>query len=153
MLSQLITSNFGKSKSNLTGSLGVGYTILNTNGSITSARTTTGVYQITSGSGIYAAYASFPDNFHGSIVWDTGTTPPSYAIEQYNYEANNPNVDTISANIQFLIDMEGGRWKIDRSTNRMIFYKSDNITVVASFSLFDIDGNPTIDLVSERRRV
>lgn len=166
-LSQLRNVNFGPSKANLTGSTGVGYSIYNTDGSLFQARTTVGVYQIVSGSGIYAAFAAFPDNFHGQIFWDTGETLPQYAIEQFNVEENDPKValtydlvqlvtgtvNTTLADIQFLQDMEGGRWKIDTSTNRMLFFKSDNVTLVAQFDLFDSTGVPSSNQVSERRRV
>jgi len=52
-----------------------------------------------------------------------------------------------------LYDMEGGRWKIDTTTNQMIFYKADNITEVARFNLFDSSGAPASENVYERRRV
>lgn len=176
-LSQLRNSNFGKRKGYLTGSSGVGFTILSSDGSIFQARTTAGVYEEFPGSGLYAAFISFPDAFHGSIVWDTGEAllaSRSFATEQYNVEENDPKVATNNlmlqqltgsvntltgsmatalANIQFLVDMEGGRWRLDPTTNQMIFYKADNTTVVAKFNLFDINGNPTIDQVTERQRV
>jgi hypothetical protein len=166
MPSLLVAANFGKSYSNLTGSSGVGYTLVATDGTVSVSRSTSGVYQLVSGSGVYATYASFPSGFHGSIVWDTGGSSPVYTFEQYNYEANNPNVDANTALINqlsssmstadamtlFLYDMKGGRWKIDRATNSMNFYKSDNATLVASFTLFDVGGIATTDLVAERRR-
>lgn len=165
-LNQLRNVNFGVTKANLTGTTGVGYTLYNTDGTVSQARTTTGVYQITSGSGIYAAYIPFSDNFHGQVFWDTGEASPSYATEQYNVEENDPkvsltydlvqlvtgSVNSIALNVQFLKDMEGGRWKIDTSVNQMIFYKPDNTTEVARFDLFDTSGSPSSDQVSERRR-
>lgn len=54
------------------------------------------------------------------------------------------------AKVDFLADMEGGRWKI--ISNQMIFYKADNITEVARFNLFDAAGNPASANVFERRR-
>ena len=126
-------------------------------------RTVAGVYQITSGSGLYSVYATFPDSFHGQIVWDTGTalSPPAYAFEQYNFEENNPTVtdvtplvtaiNNMSSSIQFLVDAEGGRWRI--LNNQMVFYKSDNSTEIMRFDLFDDQGNPSSDAVFERRRV
>lgn len=60
--------------------------------------------------------------------------------------------DTINwADITFLKDIEGGRWKI--VDNQMIFYKSDNSTVVATFNLFDSDGNATMINIFDRQRV
>jgi hypothetical protein len=169
--SQLRNVNFGKSKANLTGSGGVGYTLYNSAGDIYQIRTTSGVYQLMSGSGLYAALISFPTPFSGSVVWDTGEagTSLAYAMEQYNTEENDErllptlydvsgSVQTIDArltvvsgSVEFLRDMEGGRWKIE--SNRMSFYRSDNSTLIATFDLFDSDGNPSMESVFERRRV
>lgn len=144
-LSQLCNCNFGSTKLNATGSFGVGYTLLDATGSIASARTTAGVYQ--TAPGIYAANVSFPDDFHGQILWDTGTTfmTASYATEQYNVEANDPSV---ARNVSFIRDMTGGRWQIE--SNMMKFYAEDNVTLVAEFELFDDAGVPTMDAVFER---
>jgi len=158
-ISQLRTANFGKSKSNLTGSTGVGYTLYDSTGAEAVARTTSGVYQLLSGSGIYSAYISFPDSFNGSILWDTAEAGAAlaYASEQYNTEENDGRVYSTlvasAADITFLKDMEGGRWKIDTGTNQMIFYKSDNVTVVATFDLKDSGGAPTSTSPFERTRV
>ena len=143
-LSQLRNVNFGRTRLNATGSSGVGYQLLDTSGGVVSSRTTTGVYQ--TAPGIYAAYVSFPDNFRGQILWDTGTTfvTASYATEQYNYEENNPKVDSI-------YDVQFGRWRI--VGDQMLFYKEDNATEIARFNLFDDAGNPTMDAVFERVKV
>lgn len=94
-LSQLKTVNFGKSRAGLTGT--VGFTLLNTDGTTNTARTTVGIYEVAVGTGIYASFVAFPDDFRGSIYWDSGEAPGRivYAIEQYNYEENNPNVDLV----------------------------------------------------------
>lgn len=160
MLLQLQTTNFGKSKANATGSIGVGYTLYDVSGSIVSPRTTSGVYQLASGSGNYAANVTYPDNFHGSILWDTGAAFPgvSYASEQFNVEANNPNIDvvlgtvqSITGSIQYIQDITAGRWQIVNNT--MKFYKEDNVTLVAEFDLYDDLGNPTMDSVFERVKI
>lgn len=103
-LQQLRNVSFGKFKANATGSSGVGYTVLDQAGTIVTSRTTTGVYQLTSGSGLYAAYVTFPDNFRGQILWDTGTAfaETYYATEQYNVEENNPLVSEIHVDTQFI---------------------------------------------------
>ena len=143
-LSQLRNVNFGRTKLNATGSSGVGYQLLDVTGAPVASRTTSGVYQ--TAPGIYAAYVSFPDDFRGQILWDTGTTflTASYATEQYNYEENNPKVDSI-------YDVQFGRWRI--VGNQMIFFKEDNSTEIARFNLFDDAGNPTMDAVFERVKV
>lgn len=159
-LQQLRNTNFGRTKSNATGSTGVGYTVLDISGSVVSPRTTTGVYQLTSGSGIYAAYVTFPDDFRGQLLWDTGIAflTTSYATEQYNAEENDPRVGdnnriltSLTGSIQQLLDITEGKWKI--VNNQMLFYKKDNTTLVATFNLFDDQGNPSMDSVFERVRV
>ena len=174
-LQQLRSANLGKTKAGLTGSSGVGYAIINTDGSVNQARTTTGVYELTASSGIYAAFVAFPNSFRGSILWDSGEPIATIAMaaEQFNVEENNPNVDVIlgvvqgitgsithisstidlvDTNIQFLRDMESGRWKVTTG-NQMIFYKPDNVTEIARFNLFDINGAATNDAVTERTKV
>lgn len=91
-LSQLRNVNFGRLKLNATGTSGVGYQLLDETGAIEAVRTTVGVYQ--TAPGIYAAYISFPDNFRGQILWDTGTAfaVTYHATEAYNVEENDPKV-------------------------------------------------------------
>ena len=171
-LQQLRNVNMGRAKGYLTGSSGVGYTLLDQTGATVQFRTTSGVYEMVTGSGLYAALVTFPDQFHGSILWDTGETTPRYATEQYNVEENDPRVADNNGmlgqltgsvgyltgsmaisleHIQFCRDINEGRWKLLATTNQMVFYKADNTTVIATFNLFDINGNPTIDKVAERR--
>lgn len=159
---QLRTANLGISKANLTGSTGVGFALINTDGTTQTPRTTVGVYQLSSGSGLYAANITFPDFWHGSVIWDTGEATGSlgFAVEQFNFEENDPRISNItgslgvmSGQLQFVYDMTGGRWKLDSATNQMIFYASDNTTVVGRFNLFDVTGTPTINQVAERQRI
>jgi hypothetical protein len=157
----LQNANLGPSRANLTGSGGVGYTVLDQNGAVIIPRTTAGVYQLASGSGIYAAYVTYPDNFKGQILWDaptTGSLTQVFAVEDQNYLNNNPTVDEIytqlilvSGSVDFIRHIEGGRWKI--SGNQMTFYAENNSTVIATFDLYDQFGSPTDNEVMERRRV
>jgi hypothetical protein len=55
------------------------------------------------------------------------------------------------ANIDFLRNIEGGRWKIEN--NQMVFYAEDNTTEVARFNLYDTTGQPSSTDVFERTRV
>jgi hypothetical protein len=48
-----------------------------------------------------------------------------------------------SAALQFLADIEGGRWLIDETAKQMVFFRSDNVTEVARFNLLDKDGVAT----------
>lgn len=159
-LQQLRNCNFGSNRANATGSSGVGYVLLDIAGNVVTPRTTTGVYQLTSGSGIYSAYVTFPDDFHGQLLWDTGTAfvTASYAAEQVNVEENNPKVNDVyttvnsmSTKVDSLYDIGYGRWEI--KNNQMLFFRSDNITEVARFNLFDDAGNPTMDAVFQRVKV
>lgn len=160
-LDQLRNVNFGRNRANVTGSTGVGYTLMDVSGSIVAPRTTVGVYQLTSGSGLYAAYISFPNNFRGQVMWDcpaVGVLSQSFATEQYNVEENNPKVDDIdrrtlqmSGTLGQLYDIQFGRWHI--VGNQMIFYKDDNVTEVVRFNLFDDTGSPSMDAVFQRTKV
>ncbi len=48
--------------------------------------------------------------------------------------------------------MTSGRWKLDTDSNLMIFYKEDNSTELARFSLTDSEGNGTTTSVFERTK-
>ncbi len=83
------------SKTGLVDTIGV--TLLNPDGTVHTARTTVGIYEI--GGGTYGKNFTFPDDWIGSIKWDTGGGTPVYATEEYNYYENNPKVDTILTNV------------------------------------------------------
>jgi hypothetical protein len=141
-VNQVRNVDFGTYYSGIaSGVLGVGYTLLNENGTVYQARSTVGVYNSALNSGIYAAILTFPDLWSGTIVWDTGSTvdPVGYASEEYH------------STLEYIRDMTAGKWKI--INDQMIFYKEDNITEVARFNLFDENGLPTVDVPTERRKV
>lgn len=138
-LQQLRNVNFGRSKLDATGSSGVGYQLLDSAGSTISLRTTTGVYQ--TAPGIYSAYVSFPDNFRGQILWDTGTAfvTTYYASEAYNVEENNPHVDDIYAQTTYISgavsNISSSNSSIQNSINGVITtlnVVSGNIDVIGS---------------------
>lgn len=131
--------NFGQSKKGLAT---VGYTLINTVGGVDLPRTTVGVYEVGTLTGIYAALIAFPTGFKGSILWDTGGVSPVYATEDYS---------PLEEQTQFNYDISGGRWKI--VNNKMIFYKEDNVTEITRFNLLDDTGSPTMDDVHERVKV
>lgn len=131
--------NFGPGKGGLET---VGFTLINTSGAVAVARSTVGVHEVGTDTGIYAAPITF-DSFVGSILWDTGEGSPAYATEEYN---------ALEENVEFVKDIEGGRWTIDPGTNQMIFYKADNTTEVARFNLQGSDGNANSTDVFTRRR-
>lgn len=132
--------NFGKGKGGLDT---VGFTLIDTSGNVSVARSTEGVHEVGTNTGIYAASVTFATGFLGSILWDTGDASTAYATEEYN---------GTEESVEFIKDIEGGRWKIDQDTNQMIFYKSDNVTEIARFNLRDSSGNPNSESVFARIR-
>jgi len=132
--------NFGSALGSLTT---VGYRIFWLDGTLSGSRVTSGVGEIFDGTGIYSSSIYFSTDFSGSILWDTGGSSPTYATEEYNPQPEQ---------IEFIRNIEGGRWKINTSTNKMTFYKDDNSTVVAAFDLKDSDGSGSSTSVFERVR-
>lgn len=55
------------------------------------------------------------------------------------------------SNLDFIKNIEGGKWHI--TGNQMIFTKSDNVTEICRFNLFDSLGNPAETNVFRRDRV
>lgn len=107
----------------------------------------------------------------GYLIEHTFTSPGVYIIEVIDSDTNS-HFDTVTVfsdmsvkvwdaaeatqmltDIAFIKDIEGGRWIIDHNTNQMVFYKSDNVTEVARFSLRDINGSPTSTNVFQRTRL
>ena len=132
--------NFGKGKAGLTS---VGYTLYDASGIIDVPRTIVGVYEMGTNTGIYVCNIPFPDDFVGSIFWDTGDATLLFATEEYNQ---------LETNVRNTNDMMSGRWKVDTHTKQMIFFKDDNYTEVARYDLFDDQGVKTIASPYERRR-
>ena len=134
--------NFGISRGGLST---VGFELIDGDGVSSVARTTTGVSEMGTSTGIYTTQITFAANFSGSILWDTGEGAGTlYAAEEYN-----PTDERIS----FIQDIEGGKWTIDSDNNQMIFYKDDNATEVARYDLTDSDGNASSSEVFTRTRV
>ena len=132
--------NFGSGLGSLTT---VGYRIFWLDGTLSGSRTTSDVGEIFADTGIYSSSIYFSTDFSGSILWDTGGSSPTYATEEYNPQPEQ---------IEFIRNIEGGRWKIDTSSNKMTFYKEDNSTAVATFDLKDSDGSASSTSVFERVR-
>jgi hypothetical protein len=143
------TVNFGKSKTGLTDD--VGYSIYKADGTISQPRTSVGIYEL-GASGIYASEITFEAGFHGTILWDvTASGNTVYASEEYNSTSSaTVAIDSVATDVEFIKSIEGGMWKIDHIKKQMIFYKSDNATIVARFELRDKEGNPSISEVFSR---
>jgi len=79
------TADFGSGKGGLST---VGYVIYNEDGTTLQARTTTGISEVGTSTGVYQVVKTFDDSWDGYIVWDTGDTPLLYAVEDiYHYQA------------------------------------------------------------------
>jgi hypothetical protein len=142
------TANFGITKAGL-GT--VGYTLFDVNGVEVSSRSSVGVYEVGLQTGIYGANISFPDQFNGTILWDTGQgDSSSFASEEQNFS---DSAISLTSDLEFVKDMIGGKWQIDHENFQMIFYKGDNVTEVARFDLKDKNDNPSFLSVFHRNRV
>lgn len=133
--------NFGRSFRGLTT---VGYTLINSVGGVAAARSGAGVYEVGTLTGIYGARITFPTEFHGSVLWDTGGDNPKYASEEYS---------PLEEQTQFSFDISGGKWTLDAETNEMIFYTADNTTEIARFKMRDQNNNPSVESVFSRTRI
>jgi len=173
----LLTVDFGSSKSNATGSNGVGYTVYDVSGSMLLSRSIDGVNQ--TAPGIYSANVDIPPvTPTAQIVWDTGTAffktyYATDAVDLTSYMSLSESIAGIGSYVstaiatdlnnltsmvaQVMIDVSAikdhttGRWLM--KDNQMIFYKEDNTTEVARFNLFDDAGKPSLENVFDRRRV
>ena len=57
----------------------------------------------------------------------------------------------IITDFSFMTDIEAGDWYLIEP-NTLIYYKADHTTIIAQFSCYDIDGNPTIENIASVRR-
>ena len=154
------TVNFGKSKTGLAGT--AGYTLYSADGTVSQLRTTTGVYEFGT-SGIYASEITFSDTFHGTIFWDVTSADGNsvYASEEYNatsavtsyLEPISSDIVSVKSDVEFIKNIEGGRWKIDKKLNQMVFYGINSDNEIARFALKDANGKPSCTSVFERVRV
>jgi hypothetical protein len=75
----------------------------------------------------------------------------NYVDDIWGAKLTDHNVSgSIGSAVNFMNDVQGGRWQV--VSNQMVFFKSDNVTEVARFNLFDENGNPTTVNPFERRR-
>lgn len=83
--------NFGSRYGGLTT---VGYTLYKKDGSVHTARTTSGIVEIGTNTGIYACEIDFPSEEDLIILWDTGGVSPRYATEEYCVQLSNIQEET-----------------------------------------------------------
>ena len=134
------TVNFGTGKGGIST---VGYRIYSSAGALSGSRVTSGVGEVRSGSGIYSGSVHISNNFTGYLLWDSGESTPIYASE---------DIDVISI-VENTKQMTSGKWRIDSSSNQMIFYGEDNVTEISRFNLFDSSGSPSVSSVFSRVKV
>ena len=132
--------NFGRSQRGLAT---VGFTLIDGDGNVSAARSTAGVHEVGTDTGIYASQINFTTEFSGSILWDTGGGNPRYASEEYN---------PTDERLKFNYDIAGGKWILDPTLNQMIFFAEDNTTEIARFDMKDSAGSPTVNEVFSRTR-
>lgn len=77
---ELLSVELGPGRTGISSVLG--YTILNDDGTVKEVRSSTGIYEISSGSGAYAvkrtfASSSYPSDWIGHVKWDTGEADAS----------------------------------------------------------------------------
>lgn len=94
------TCAMGGSKTGLVGTIGV--TLLNPDGTTHTARATASIYEI--GGGCYGKEIVFPDNWSGSLKWDTGGGTPVYAVEEYVIEGLLDMIEEDTSKMNFIGD-------------------------------------------------
>jgi len=141
----LRTCSMGGSQTGLVGTIGV--TILNADGTTQTARATADIYEI--GGGCYGKELTFPDDFKGSIVWDTGGGSPVYAVEEFD----SSQLDAIQTDLDTLTDARGepgqGALPVSASTNLKIDYvykilRNLKKTTATLIEIYNNDGD-TVD--------
>lgn len=81
-MAKLRVVNFGTSKGGLST---IGYTVYGPEGNVLNARSTSGVVEIGTATGIYAAKITLPD-YDAIVLWDTGEATPRYSTEDFQYQ-------------------------------------------------------------------
>ena len=139
-ISIFLTANLGAANAGVSGS--IGYRLVNTVGTETVARTNTGVFELSSGTGIYGANVSVDTHFSGSVIWDRQGTSV-FATEEISN-----TVDTRYT--RYLTD---GRWRIESDTKQMVFYGPDDTTELIRYDLRDRNDNLSFEEVFHRTKV
>lgn len=78
-MDRIQTVDFGRANA---GAGSIGYRLINSGGSVTTARTQAGITEI--GSGAFMASVTFPADWSGIILWDNGRATRTYAHRTFN---------------------------------------------------------------------
>lgn len=135
----LQTANLGRSQGGISGS--IRYELYDTLGVQITAATNTGIYELGSSTGLYGVQLDLSTQFSGSIVWSVDGNSNIFATEEVK-------IDQKMARY-----IHTGRWLVDETDNTMTFYQDDNVTEIAKYSLFDRNGNSSINELFERRLI
>ena len=114
-------------------------TILKSDMTVHRARSNTDIVEF--GGGSFGIDILFEETGSYIFLWDIDTTSLK-SVDVVNVGENTTN------DIKFIKQINGGRWKI--YNNQMIFYAEDNTTVIATFDLFDKNGDANDIDVAER---
>lgn len=88
------------------------------------------------------------------LIMDNGTTDKRGKIILGGYPDDlSDQLVLVGDTVDFIKEVEGGRWKIDKNNNQMVFYKSDNVTELTRFNLFNEYGIADFENIFDRRRV
>jgi hypothetical protein len=132
LTNQYMEAAFGSA---FTGLATVGYALKNNAGGDVVARTTSGVFE--QADGTYGAIVPSIPDAAVTIEWDTGGASPVYAHESL----------TRVLDLEFMEAIEGGRQEITNDGGgTLTCYAADNVTVVATFLLYDSNGVRTTGL-------
>jgi hypothetical protein len=132
-------------KTTLTGQAASCTSSLRKNGAAASETVT--IAEIGSTGRYTASFASLTAGFFHLSV-----TCPDDRVVGEHFEVEDADLDSLDTKVTFIFDIEGGRWKIDTSTNKMYFYKADGTSEVAVFTLKDAAGVAGYDDPYERTR-
>ena len=130
------TCAMGGNKTGLVGTIGVA--LLNPDGTVHTARATAGIYEI--GGGCYGKEIIFPDNWKGSLKWDTGGGSPVYATEDYDIEGLIDMIEEDTSKMNFTGDdikatLDGEKVALSDATEAEI----DRILTATEVRQFTID--------------
>ena len=93
------TVNFSSSNAGLST---VGYKVFNLDGTTNQARTTSGVVELGTSTGIYRGIITYAPFFQGFVLWDTGSGSPIYASESINPQDADPVLDGVRTQLRSL---------------------------------------------------
>lgn len=137
------TCAMGGSNTGLVGTIGVA--LLNPDGTTHTARATAGIYEI--GGGCYGKEITFPDNWKGSIKWDTGGGSPVYATEDYDVEGLIDMIEEDTSKMNFTgtdikATLDGEKVALSDATETQID-DIENATIIARATINDATPSAT----------